>query len=589
MVSPALRNETRASKSQRALTLRLKIFIITTVLLTLFAIANMVSVLLNKEVTEELDTMAEYQIPLQTLTADIDVETFEFELNLRRLLQESEPGAARLAAIVAQQHKVAKRLEQAFEQASQLLTAGIEDARHDVPDRIALARIAGTFSMIQRDIKPFLQLGMTVLNAIQEQRLTDAQQLIQGFAAFEQAFGADLAEIRLALGKLTQSAALETHQNQLRILQLDVALFIVAALLGLGVSAVMTQRLSRSLRHLLDATQAVEAGQLTVELRINASDEIGQLAQSFNHMVDELRTKEHIKDTFGKFMDPRIVSGLLGMASENPDAAERRTITVFFSDIKGFSTISEQLTASAMVHLLNAYFGAVTQVIRDHNGVVDKYVGDGVMAFWTPPFSSGDQHAADACLAALEQQQAIAAFREELPQLLGLRRHVPDFMVRMGLATGEVVIGTIGSATAKSYTVIGDIVNVASRLEGINKLYGTEIVIAEDTYRLVHQAVEARELDLVTVVGKTEPIRIFELLGQTGTLAPERVELCGLFAEGLAAYRLQNWDLAERKFHDCLKLIPEDAPARLFRQRIAFLRTSPLPPDWHGVWQATEK
>src|SRR5262245_40838392 len=191
------------------------------------------------------------------------------------------------------------------------------------------------------------------------------------------------------------------------------------------------------------------------------------------------------------------------------------------------------------------------------------------MAFWTPPFSPGDQHAPDASLAALLQQEAIDAFRRELPQLLGLRRNVPDFRVRMGIATGEVVIGTIGSAMAQSYTVIGDIVNTASRLEGINKLYGTGIAVAEDTYRLAQQAVEVRELDFVTVVGKTEPTRIFELLGRAGEIAPDVIELRGLFAEGLAAYRERDWDLAAQRFQDCRKLAPDDGPSCLFEQRIA--------------------
>jgi adenylate/guanylate cyclase family protein len=211
------------------------------------------------------------------------------------------------------------------------------------------------------------------------------------------------------------------------------------------------------------------------------------------------------------------------------------------------------------------------------------------MAFWTPPFSPGDQHATDACLAALLQQEAIDAFRRELPQLLGLRRHVPDFRVRMGLATGEVVIGTIGSETARSYTVIGDIVNTASRLEGINKLYGTGIAVAEDTYRLAQQAVEARELDFVTVVGKTEPVRIFELLGRAGEIAPDTFALRDLFAHGLAAYRERDWDGAEEKFQECLKLVPEDGPSQLFEQRVAFLRANPPAADWQGVWHATEK
>jgi adenylate cyclase len=363
----------------------------------------------------------------------------------------------------------------------------------------------------------------------------------------------------------------------------------VAALLGFGLFSVLTHRLDGALRHLLHATHAVETGQLSIEVRVLSTDEIGQLAQSFNHMIIELRAKERIKDTFGQYMDPRIVSGLIGTSGAQAEAAERRLITVFFSDITSFSAISEQLTASALVHLLNAYFTAVTQAIRDQRGIIDKYIGAGVMAFWTPPFSPGDQHATDACFAALLQQEALVAFRRELPQLLGLRRNVPELKVRMGLATGEVVIGTIGSETAKSYTVIGDIVNTAARLEGINKLYGTGIVVAEDTYRLAQQAVEARELDFVTVVGKTEPVRIFELLGRVGEMAPDTFALRDLFAQGLAAYRARDWDGAAAKFQECLKLTPEDGPSRLFAQRVAGLRAHPPAADWQGVWHATEK
>src|SRR5262249_9144766 len=152
---------------------------------------------------------------------------------------------------------------------------------------------------------------------------------------------------------------------------------------------------------------------------------------------------------------------------------ERRVLTVMFSDIQGFSAISEQLTASVIANLLNRYFTVATDAVRGRNGVVDKYIGDSLMAFWAAPFSAGDSHASDACLAALDLQEALKALREDLPQILGLRRQVPPFVVRTGLATGEVVLGTIGAPTAKSFTVIGDAVNLASRLEAVNKIYGT--------------------------------------------------------------------------------------------------------------------
>ncbi len=365
-------------------------------------------------------------------------------------------------------------------------------------------------------------------------------------------------------------------------------LFVVAAIFGLALFALLAQRLQQALMRLLEGTRSVEAGQLLVELPVTSRDEIGQLTTGFNRMIGELRNKARIQDTFGKYLDPRIVANLLGANSGNPEAAERRVVTIFFSDIKGFSGLSEQLTADVMVRLLNGYFSAVTRIIREQNGVVDKFIGDAVMAFWAPPFSPGDQHAPQACLAALAQQAALPEFRRQLSDLTGLRRNVPDFQVRMGLATGEVVMGSMGSDTTKTYTVIGDTVNVASRLEGVNKAYGTRIIAAEDTLRLAQHAVEARELDLVIVAGKTEPIRVFELLAPAGQLKPEVAELRHVFAEGLEAYRGTKWDIAEQKFRECLTLCPDDGPSRAFIERVATLRSHPPAGDWNGVWMANK-
>ena len=158
----------------------------------------------------------------------------------------------------------------------------------------------------------------------------------------------------------------------------------------------------------------------------------------------------------------------------------------------------------------------------------------------------------------------------------------------MGLATGEAVLGTIGSTVSKSFTVIGDTVNLASRLEGVNKVYGTQIIIAEDTLRLAQQEVETRELDLITVVGKSEPVRIYELLGQAGQVASTEIELAREFENGLAAYRAREWEAAEALFHHCLEMKPADGPSAVYIERIAELRNQP-PADSDGVWRVTKK
>jgi len=228
-------------------------------------------------------------------------------------------------------------------------------------------------------------------------------------------------------------------------------------------------------------------------------------------------------------------------------------------------------------------------VIHEHHGVIDKYIGDAVMAFWSAPFSAGDDHASDACLAALAQQEAMIALRAQLPEITGMRRNPPKLVIRMGIATGEAVVGTVGSAAARSYTVIGDTVNLASRLESVNKVYGTSIILSEETYRLAQQVIEARELDLITVAGKTEPVRIYEAMGRAGELSSEQSELRDLFAGGIAAYRRQDWDEAQTHFESCLRTTAEDGPTHLFLERIALLRSTQPPADWNGIWHLSEK
>jgi adenylate cyclase len=247
------------------------------------------------------------------------------------------------------------------------------------------------------------------------------------------------------------------------------------------------------------------------------------------------------------------------------------------------------VTPTALVNVLNRYMTLMSEPLRSNNGVIDKYIGDGIMAFWGPPFTSPDEQGHLACLAALGQLAGFAAFRDELPELTGLKRGFPEIDVRIGIATGEVVVGSIGSEQTRNYTVIGDAVNLASRIEGANKVYETRALISEATHRLAAGSVETREIDTVLVMGKTEPQRIFELLGRKGELAPKVLELRDAFAEALKAYRRKAWDEARAGFERCLAIVPRDGPSKVFLSRISqFCGTAPSA-DWNGVWSLTEK
>jgi adenylate cyclase len=362
----------------------------------------------------------------------------------------------------------------------------------------------------------------------------------------------------------------------------------LASLLGISLSITVSNRMMAGLERLIQGARQLQDGHDYEILPVTSNDEIGKLTVAFNHMVADLREKDRIKETFGKFVDPRIVTNLIDPAGDK-DLAERQIATVFFSDIEGFSGLGELLTATTLVKLLNTYFSEMTTAIHTHNGIIDKLIGDGLMAFWTAPFSRGESHATDACLAALAQQRAIRQLREHLSDLLGLRRDLPEFRVRMGLATGDLVVGTVGATDARSFTVIGDTVNLASRLEGANKAYKTSILVDEETFHLAQNDVEGREIDLITVLGRLEPVRVYEVIAPAGGHSDTEQQLCRLFAEGLAAYRLRDWDWSEQCFAQCLAVMPTDGPASVFRQRLQLLRGKPLPADWDGVWQLTEK
>jgi adenylate cyclase len=568
------------------MTIRKKIFLLAGILLTIFGVVVGAVAVIQKLNGDQLANISEYELPLSRLVAEFDVYTDRYELGVLRALRPDSGDLAEHQAAIAAAAAMRDQLRATVAAGGTLLQKATRDTNYQAEDRVELARIAGTLRYLSRGLEDFLAVGESALASLAGGRRDEAQAVSIGFDKYAQAFGPDLSQIRRDLSDLTDRSARSVLARQRLNTYLSFGLFLAACCIGLAISAVGSTRVVSGLRQLVVSAKAVESGENTVPVLVRTRDEVGDLARSFNRMIEELRTRDRIKDTFGKFVDPRIVNRLIGSGADQP---ERRTLTIFFSDIKQFAGISEQLTAGAVVHLLNNYFGAVADVIHAHRGIIDKYIGDAVMAFWVPPFSAGDDHASDACMAALAQQDAIAELRKRLPEITGMRRSPPDLVIRMGIATGEAVVGTIGSDAARSYTVIGDSVNLASRLEGINKVYGTLIVISEETFRLAQGAIEARELDLITVAGKTEPVRIYELLSRAGELEPARSELREHFAAGLAAYRRQDWSAARVEFESCLSKVADDGPARLFIERIEHLRDAPPPTDWGGIWHHSEK
>jgi adenylate cyclase len=306
-------------------------------------------------------------------------------------------------------------------------------------------------------------------------------------------------------------------------------------------------------------------------------------------MVEQLRHKERLRETFGRYVDPRVVEGLIDPKSLTSSDGERRVMTVLFCDMKGFTGLSEGMTPQGLVKVMNHYLSTMSGPIRGHRGIIDKYIGDAIMAYWGPPFTENGEQAQLACLAAVEMAQRGVALRTELPELLGVRTIPSDCTIRIGIATGEVLVGSIGSEFMMSYTVMGDAVNLASRLEGANKIYGSTSLVSEPTIKAAGDAVEVREIDRLVVVGQTSAEAVFEIMGRKDELDENQLRLRERYADGLAAYRTRRWDDAHRAFDAALETVPGDGPSTAMARRVAQFQANPPAADWDGAWRLDQK
>ena len=289
----------------------------------------------------------------------------------------------------------------------------------------------------------------------------------------------------------------------------------------------------------------------------------------------EGKQRRYIRQAFNQYLHPTVIEQLLQHPGSLRLGGERREITVFFSDLQGFSTFSEQLEPEALTALLNEYLSAMTDIILDRGGTVDKYVGDAIVAFWNAPLDQPD-HAGRAVEAALACQARLAALRPLLKERSGHSLHM-----RIGINTGAAVVGNMGSQRRFDYTALGDTVNLASRLEGVNKEFGSEILLAEATARQLDGRFAVREIARVSVVGKTEPVRIFEPLA--GTVMGS--EGLAVFAKALSHYYAGEFAEAAARFAPLAEI---DPVAGCYAQRCREMLANP-PLAWDGVWRMSSK
>ena len=291
----------------------------------------------------------------------------------------------------------------------------------------------------------------------------------------------------------------------------------------------------------------------------------------------ETRGKRQLAGLFGQYVPPELVDEM----SEDPDTfsleGENRELTVLFSDVRSFTTISEGLEPKELSALMNEYLTPMTRIIHEHRGTIDKYMGDAIMAFWGAPLHDGDhaRHALEASIEMLSQLRVLHADFE--------KKGWPPIRIGVGLNTGPMNVGNMGSEFRMAYTVLGDAVNLGSRLEGLTKGYGVELIVSESTKAAVPEYVY-RELDRVRVKGKDKPVTIYEPLGPKKQIDKSQRDAIKLYEQALKLYRAKDWDMAELQFLNLHKSEPSRALYKLYSERIVHFRKDPPPDPWDGVF-----
>lgn len=293
----------------------------------------------------------------------------------------------------------------------------------------------------------------------------------------------------------------------------------------------------------------------------------------------EGRQKRFIRNAFRHYLSPDVIDRVLDDPALLRLGGEKRTITSFFSDVAGFTSISESLSPEELVHLLNDFLSEMTDIILSYGGTLDKYEGDAIIAFWNAPLDQTD-HAVRACRAALDCQKRLAELRPAFAQKSG-----HELFMRIGLNSGPAVVGNMGSHSRFDYTAMGDTINMASRLEGACKQYSVPILVGDFTFQMTKESILAREVDLIRVVGKSKPERVYQILGEKSQITQEMEEKVAVFHQALDLYRKREWDEALSSF----KMIEGDELSAVYVARIEEFKKNPPPDDWTGVRDLTQK
>ena len=561
-------------------------------LVILMVATSVLSMVMASKVGHLLDELSNKYIPAYGHLARANIRSLERSLAMRRMViakMQNPPDEASFTERLQIYQQTQNKVEEEADAARKLIASIIDDVSTP-SDNVALTRIDTNIDNAVNELHRHLDReNAQLMSQLEAKDFVEARNTLTRTDQARDEFNQRIDQIRADMLAQVNASASVVLRNQQHAILITIVVTALAAALGLLFAILVSGGITRPVRLLLEGTREVEAGHLDRSIEVITRDEIGQLSTAFNRMIEQLRHKERIRETFGRYIDPRVVEGLINQPKLAAAEGQRRVMTIMFCDMKGFTTLSEGMTPQGLVKVMNRYLSTMSEPIRRHGGVIDKYIGDAIMAYWGPPFVEETDEGQFACLAASEMIKRIAPLREEVTELLGVRVIPTECDVRIGVATGEALVGSIGSEIMMNYTVMGDTVNLAARLEAANKLYGSRSLIAAATVAKTDDTIQFREIDRLMAAGQTQPQAVFELLGRKDELTPKQDLLRTRYADGLLAYRAQRWEQARAAFRAVLEAVPTDGPSATLLSRIDHLQEHPPSADWDGAWRLENK
>ena len=571
--------------------IRRKIVGIALGLIVLMLVTSILSMVMSSQVGVLLDELTNRYIPAYGDLARANIRSLERSVALRRMVMmkmQEAPDEAAYAARLKEFEEADRRIEKETSDARNHINAIIDDTRTP-SDNAALARIDARIETAVSDLRQGMNAEHArLLEQIDAKQMPEVRGTLEHLDGLRDQFNQKIDGIRADMLKQVFVSTSQVIGRQHQAIIISGAVTVLAAVVGFTFALLVSSGITRPVRLLLAGTREVEAGRFDKPITVSTQDEIGELAAAFNRMTEQLRHNERIRETFGRYIDPKVVQGLI----DRPEVAidgQRRVMTIMFCDMSGFTSMSEGMTPRGLVKVMNHYFTVMSAPVRSNRGIIDKYIGDAIMAYWGPPFIEEGEPALFACYAAIDMADQVPALQKQLPDLLGIRAMPGPCDLRVGIATGEVLTGSIGSELMMSFTVMGDAVNLASRLELVNKVYGTRILISQATADAVGSSLELREVDRLAVAGQSAPQAVFEVMSKEHGLSVPQESLRAHYAEGLAAYRARRFDAARAALNAALEAIPGDGPSRTLLGRIAQFETDPPDEGWDGAWRLEQK